>query len=465
VQQKQFFDLRPGTCPKGLSILRKANGEVLALVAAARRRVFLLVWSLAQLQRNLEAPLVESWNTSELPIEQYLQGGHEIVGVVSLYTQAKDQTLCYLLIATACMSEGPHFGRSSDETDHALPTLVLFITEFKSQKFHLHNDVKQIALDYLPIHLSSMRVPHAGGTTQCFMVTGHDKSIHFYSFSEHGLVGETAVSAGIIECIFPAPKRILTSDTKYFDTKQIVAFGCDSGDISLTVFSDGFKESTLYKALLDGPISSICIFSCSAASPLSDFQDPVAPRPTSLKVQTLLRAMHQALPPPRHDESDVHLLVCGALGYAVVYWSVLTHGLKKGSLLTSYDDSAMDSITCGIACDVNHDGWNELVLGTYCKRLLVFCRAQPPADAKNGVDGHEDKSRASPYSLLETVVAPYPVTHIIQGVPAGSPVSFLFVLDVFSLTVMQASPSCLETNLRQRLERLECIRHLLSLTK
>ena len=96
---------------------------------------------------------------------------------------------------------------------------------------------------------------------------------------------------------------------------------------------------------------------------------------------------------PTLSPEPLHLLVCGSLDYACVYeypfllafsslnFSLLlnfslcdsgveTKGLSTPVLLPQSDSH--DSILCSHVADIDFDGRNEIILGTYGQTLLVY---------------------------------------------------------------------------------------------
>jgi hypothetical protein len=70
--------------------------------------------------------------------------------------------------------------------------------------------------------------------------------------------------------------------------------------------------------------------------------------------------------------APVHLLVVGALGYAVTFDNVLRDGLTKPRFLPQSDN--FDALLCCEALDCNQDGYNELLIGTFSGHILVYAR-------------------------------------------------------------------------------------------
>jgi hypothetical protein len=74
---------------------------------------------------------------------------------------------------------------------------------------------------------------------------------------------------------------------------------------------------------------------------------------------------------------DVHLVVGGASGYAIVYSSIIKHGLNKPLQLEQSE--AFDSVLSCEVTDIDWDGCLEILITTFSQELLVYKLTQPPA--------------------------------------------------------------------------------------
>ncbi|KAG0234562.1 hypothetical protein BGW42_006447 [Actinomortierella wolfii] len=70
------------------------------------------------------------------------------------------------------------------------------------------------------------------------------------------------------------------------------------------------------------------------------------------------------------EEEDVHLLMTCAIEQAWVYTAINRNGLTKRSELAACGNH--DSILASYVMDIDWDGENELVIGTYGRQLMVF---------------------------------------------------------------------------------------------
>ncbi|CAF1314333.1 unnamed protein product [Adineta steineri] len=86
---------------------------------------------------------------------------------------------------------------------------------------------------------------------------------------------------------------------------------------------------------------------------------------------------------PREDEQP-HLLVTSALEQAVIYRDVIKNHLTDSVVLTGTD--SQDCITSSCICDIDLDGKNEIILGTFGKSCFI-CRIPIDNCKSNTNDG------------------------------------------------------------------------------
>nr|KAG5688364.1 hypothetical protein BaRGS_032932 [Batillaria attramentaria] len=75
--------------------------------------------------------------------------------------------------------------------------------------------------------------------------------------------------------------------------------------------------------------------------------------------------------------NEINLLMTSALEQAVVYRNVLSSGLSEVLWLPESDQ--YDVALCSLAADIEFDGQNEILVGTYGQELLVY-KFQPNRD-------------------------------------------------------------------------------------
>jgi hypothetical protein len=209
---------------------------------------------------------------------------------------------------------------------------------------------------------------------------------------------------------------------------------------------DGVEEEEQWTDFyLDGPVNSASFFSPSstflrdvfrsrsqAKEALNDnslnrmqrraFDACVAPEGTagqSEKADDRIR-------PRSNSETlmpEVRLLMANAIGFGTVYSSLDASSLSfsnscylngsgchSSSDFSSLVDPSSDSILCTAAVDINMDGRNEVLLGTYSSQMLVFQETFDGATTgAAGFDEGEEESALEGYALAAKKQFAYPV--------------------------------------------------------
>lgn len=223
---------------------------------------------------------------------------------------------------------------------------------------------QSLELDFIPYKLTHASVfpnrtrPKSGEFV--FLLCGSDARIHLFREDIHQTYSEIPV-----ETYFPEfediPDIVLAMDLKYREggNTRISAIGCESGlvKVAMTTQDKNGKIQILlsYKVDLDSPISALHLFEDSAFWPLPDF----------LRDTEFAKSYNNSA-----AASQTHLLICRALIPSFVYRDVTNWGIDKFAMLPSSDD--FDSVVCGCVADIDMDGENEVILGTYGQEVLVY---------------------------------------------------------------------------------------------
>jgi hypothetical protein len=167
---------------------------------------------------------------------------------------------------------------------------------------------------------SAPPLPASGGVPLCIAtVETHDADQYAFAVGFH---------SGLV--------RVLLAPTVDIEAE----FG--DGDGEAAPNSADEAEQRRFMHWFDGPIAAVCLF------------------------RDRTNVADGALAP-------VHLLVVGALGYAVAFDNVLRDGLTKPQFLPQSDN--FDALLCCEALDSNQDGRNELLIGTFSGHILVYARS------------------------------------------------------------------------------------------
>ena len=128
---------------------------------------------------------------------------------------------------------------------------------------------------------------------------------------------------------------------------RITAFGCETGDVRVSIVTGGDADVNSWDDKFDGPITSVKLFTNSNHAEIPDF---------------LQHQIQEARVKATHPQA-VHLLVTNSLEESVVYTDIENAGLSLCKLLG--DSDGYDTVICSCVADIDMDGENEIILGTY----------------------------------------------------------------------------------------------------
>jgi len=183
---------------------------------------------------------------------------------------------------------------------------------------------------------------------------------------------------------------------------------------------------------------------------------------------------------PSPHVPEVRLLMANAVGFGAVYgsfdasllsfadsWYLSGSGCYSSSTFRSLVEPETDSVLCAAAIDVNLDGRNEIVLGTYSAQLLVY----EECDGVEGVEAKE-KERAQKmvgqsasiapqgYKLVAAKQLAHPVYSVKSVDLSRIGVCDLVVTTMYSVDILRWSSEAAVDALRDKLQCVEEIKHL-----
>lgn len=190
-----------------------------------------------------------------------------------------------------------------------------------------------------------------------FLLLGGDCQIHVYS---HNLDDNEFCESSLND-FFPEFKNISSAalwvDIKITSSgkKRISALGEASGEVSVYVTDLTSPDWTVvsHQIQCDSPITCVRLFSRYSSSPKPDF--------FTSKVNFEVESVSQ---------EPCHLLVTCARESAVIYCYCGEQGFQFPVLLEQ--SSNFDCVTCCDIADVNRDGRNNIIIGTYGHQILVY---------------------------------------------------------------------------------------------
>lgn len=206
------------------------------------------------------------------------------------------------------------------------------------------------------------------------------------------------------------PDIVLAMSLKYIEeeTSRISAIGCESGELQVARTALRGNEIELvssWKVDLDSPISVVQFFNDKTPWPI-----PEALRSVGITER-------EDVPAPQ-----TALLVGNMLGTSFVYRDVLGKGQNAYAMLPASDQ--FDTVVCGCVADIDMDGENEVILGTYGQEVLVYKLERVPV-------GKDE------YSLLWQQTVSHPILSLRYMDLIGDGVCELLVLSTKGLHILQ----------------------------
>ncbi|CAG0891548.1 unnamed protein product [Darwinula stevensoni] len=140
---------------------------------------------------------------------------------------------------------------------------------------------------------------------------------------------------------------------EYIVLMRVSAFGCESGEVRVTVFAvDQMEILQTWEITNNGPVPQVALF--QFPSEYFAFID---------RVQNADKDNKEVQP-------DFSLLVCNTFQDSAIYRDVGKNGLSAACLLPK--SQVFDCVTCCCVVDLDMDGELELLVGTYGQELLVY---------------------------------------------------------------------------------------------
>lgn len=262
------------------------------------------------------------------------------------------------------------------ETDHPSHTLNLYAPWDKVSEYGLDSIAQMwtnIELDFTPYYLGHTKILEDGEQEIVFLLTGSDNQVHLYREEQVGRFSEHPVGS-----IFPEfndlPCVALWLDSwNLKDCRRLSAVGCRSGYVRLALVNTRNNEvMNQWEINHDSAITCSQIFTSSthmesASSWLERREDGIKEKEEEEDVvdNTIL-------------DEDVNLLITSAVEGAVVYRNVLKEGFKNQTVLPQSD--LFDCALCTCVADLDWDGQNELLIGTYGQALLAYKYIPPESE-------------------------------------------------------------------------------------
>ncbi|XP_031826707.1 KICSTOR complex protein kaptin isoform X2 [Nomia melanderi] len=218
-----------------------------------------------------------------------------------------------------------------------------------------------VELAYIPYHLYHTILPQQNSHNEVvWLLSGSDYKIHMIREDKlnHGY------SESSIEKYFPELHDIeaisLWINIYYYDDYnwRLTVIGCECGLVKVAIVNVlELKVRRSWKLRYDTPISSVYVFP----------QKNNITEPNFINSNDIKEKNKENL---SKKETKLNVLIVNTCN-AVVFMDILNNGMDEDIRLNGSETS--DCILCSCIADINMDGQNEILLGTYGQEILIFC--------------------------------------------------------------------------------------------
>ncbi|XP_072767675.1 KICSTOR complex protein kaptin [Anoplolepis gracilipes] len=215
-----------------------------------------------------------------------------------------------------------------------------------------------VELSYTPYHLYHTVLSQQNFAHEVvWLISGSDYRIHMIREDKLSHV----YSESSIEKYFPELHDLqaiaLWINIYYYDNykRRVTAVGCECGLVKVAVINViDLQVSQSWLLRYDKPVPSVIIF------PHRNFVG----KPAFININA---EAEKCIP---EDDIPKLNIVISSTSNAVVFENILEYGMKQDVILSGSESS--DCILCCCIADINMDGQNEILLGTYGQEVLIF---------------------------------------------------------------------------------------------
>ncbi|XP_060072019.1 KICSTOR complex protein kaptin-like [Ylistrum balloti] len=217
-----------------------------------------------------------------------------------------------------------------------------------------------LELDFMPYQLIHTECVTEDGLETVFLLSGNDQKVHMYR--EDHVAPVLRFKEEEIENYFPElccpGSSVHWMDLVYIDNhkKRLTAQGQQNGQVFVSLVDVSNTEVLKgWEGVFDSPITCVKIFNPDNQVSFPEFLRDIEGKDNSIQEDT--PAMY-------------NLLVMSSLEPTVVYRNILTNGLDNALYLPG--SCCYDIPLCACVADIDFDGYNEILVGTYGQELLAY---------------------------------------------------------------------------------------------
>ncbi|XP_025162092.1 KICSTOR complex protein kaptin isoform X2 [Harpegnathos saltator] len=323
--------------------LCSSNGSNKLLVASLKRKIYSCEYHL-MLDLNLRPMVKELLFT-------YIPSGAEII---SIDAYNKSDTADSFVIGITIIKTG------ADTIERYLNIYTEGAVDGEGDEGTSIEAIAQnclmVELSYTPYHLYHTILPQQNSAHEIvWLISGSDYKIH--------MIREDKLSHGYsessIEKYFPELHDIQTIvlwiNIYYYNEYRwrVTAVGCECGLVKVAIVN--VVDLEVFQSWLlryDQPVPNVTVFS----------QQNTIVKPVFVDSNSKGYILEQNKPKLN--------VVVSSTSHAIVFEDILERGMKQDVILNGSESS--DCILCCCIADINMDGQNEILLGTYNQEVLIY---------------------------------------------------------------------------------------------
>nr|CAD7259279.1 unnamed protein product [Timema shepardi] len=276
--------------------------------------------------------------------------------------------------------------------EHSHETYLHIYSEWEpSSEFNMESaaqNCQMLELDFIPYQLYHTELLTGLETDDnnevVWLLSGSDEKVHLFREDRLNHCYIKAETEDYFPELSRAPSIVMWMDVHHTSdyAQRVTAFGCECGYVKLTVINVPRNEI----------ISDCSIRFESSVTSVALFNDELKLRCPSFINLT-------DVSPADEEEPSLHLLVTTTLQPAVIYRNITVQGFE--SCYNLPDSDSFDAVMCCLVADIDMDGKQEVILGTYGQEMLVYKLESSSEDGKESWQLNCQRGFSNPiYSLL-----------------------------------------------------------------
>ncbi|XP_011505322.1 PREDICTED: kaptin-like [Ceratosolen solmsi marchali] len=320
-----------------LATLKSSKGCGKILVASLKRKIYSFEyqqskWILKPLVKELvftyipngaEIIAIDAYNKSNI-------GDEFVIGITIMKSSGETNIERYLNIYTEGLSDG--------EDSNSLEVIA--------------QNCLMIELSYTPYLLYHTVIPQSSGSEFVWLISGNDNKIHMIKEDKTN----HSYTESQLEKYFPELDALeaiaLWIDIYYYKDfkRRITAVSCECGLFKLAkVNVEILKIIQIWVLRYDNPVCNVRIF----------------PHQYEIKKPAFIEVEYD-------EKKEFKLNVLLITGNVTIIFQDILNQQMHSDIMLSGNELTSDCILCSCIADINLDGKNEILLGTYKQEVLIF---------------------------------------------------------------------------------------------